>query len=54
VSAEQEPVEEPVDVVLTRLQSEVEHLREHLTYVSQTVRRMVEIIIREDDDPSVH
>ena len=50
MSAEQEPV----DVVLTRLQSEVEHLREHLTYVSKTVRRMVEIIIREDDDSSVN
>ncbi len=54
MSEEQEPAEEPLDVVLARLQSEVEHLREHLTYVSQTVRRMVEIIIREDDDSSVH
>ncbi len=48
--------EEAVDVeeTLARLMTEVDHLREHLTYVSQTVRRLVEVIIREDDDSAVH
>ena len=53
MSDEQEPVEEPVDVMLMRLQSEVEQLREHVIYISQAVRSLVAVVMRDDDD-AVH
>lgn len=53
MSAEQEPVEEPVDVMPMRLQGEVEQLREHVIYISQAVRSLVTIVIRDEDD-AVH
>jgi hypothetical protein len=53
MSGEQEPEEEPVDVMLMRLQGEVEQLREHVIYISQAVRSLVTIVIRDEDD-AVH
>ncbi len=53
MSDEQEPVEEPVDIMLMRLQGEVEQLREHVIYISQAVRSLVNVVMRDDDD-AVH
>ena len=53
MSGEQEPEEEPVDVMLMRLQGEVEQPREHVIYISQAVRSLVTVAIRDGDD-AVH
>ena len=45
--------QEPVDVMLMRLQGEVEQLREHVIYISQAVRSLVTIVLRDEDD-AVH
>ena len=45
--------QEPGDGMRMRLQGEVEQLREHVIYISQAVRSLVTVVIRDEDD-AVH